>query len=449
LLEKVIKFADEFNMFPESGLVLVCVSGGADSMCLLEVMRHISFERGFSVAVTHFNHNLRGEESDRDEEFVHEYCLQCGVQFYSGDGDVMHHAKVNGLSVEAAARELRYSFFDDLAETLDAKRIVTAHTADDNTETLIINLTRGAGANGLSGIPPVRGKVIRPMLGISRQEVEQFLNERNILYVEDSTNSIDVYTRNKIRHSVIPILKEINPRLNEATMTTSALMRGDETMLSDLANLFIGDLCVGLTVNIEDILKLPVSVASRVIRKLYGGNLSYKHVMAVLDLCLNKSPSSQLSLPGMTAYRDYDLLVFEPTRLTEADGFAQLFPADGDSVIILGAGLKMSCKAVTFDGKISKVNKTFTSFLFRGIDIYGKIAVRPRREGDKIKLMGQDGTKTLKKLFIERRIPARKRSFIPVIADSKGVLAVYGLGRSDRAIPQQGDMVLQIDFEEI
>jgi len=430
-------------------MVLVCVSGGADSMCLLEALLHISYERGFSVAVLHFNHGLRGEESDRDEGFVQDYCMDCGVQFYSGDGDVQRHAKQSGQSVEAAARDLRYEFFYDMAETLGAERIATAHTSDDNTETMLINFTRGAGANGLSGIPPVRGKVVRPMLGISRDEVILFLGEREIPFVEDSTNSIDIYMRNKIRHSVIPILKEINPRLNEAAGAAAELMRADEDMLSDLADLFISDLCVGITANVVDLLNLPFAVSSRVIRKLYGGALSFKHVKAVLELCGNTNPSARLSLPGMTVYRDYDLIVFDPKQQAEEDGFAQLFPSDGDSVIILGAGLKMSCKSVACSDKISKVNKTFTSFLFKSLDIYGKITVRPRREGDKIKLVGQDGSKTLKKLFIERRIPARKRSFIPIIADSKGVLAVYGIGRSDRAAPEQGDTALEISFEEI
>ncbi|MCL2391310.1 MAG: tRNA lysidine(34) synthetase TilS [Oscillospiraceae bacterium] len=449
MIDKVLEYSDYHNMLPDSGIVLVCVSGGADSMCLLEVMRHISYERGFSVAVAHFNHKLRGAESDRDMNFVSEYCNQCGVSFYLGEGDVAAYAKNNGLSIEEAARDLRYDFFYDLAENIGAQRIATAHNADDNTETIIINLTRGAGANGLSGIPPVREQVIRPMLGVPRDEIIEFLSERGISFVEDSTNAIDIYTRNKVRHHVIPILKELNPRLNEAAATTVELMRADEEMLSDLADLFISDLCIGLMANTEDLLNLPFSVSSRVIRKLYGGNLSFRHVKSVLELCGNSNPSSKISLPKMIVYKDYDRIVFEPQQEARLEGFAQLFPSDGDSAIILSAGLKMSCKSVVFSEEMVNFNKTFTTFLFKSIDIYGKITVRPRREGDKLRLIGQDVTKTLKKLFIERRIPARKRSFVPVIADSKGVLAVYGLGRSERAVPVSGDMALQIDFEEI
>ena len=449
LIDKVLNFVDEHNMLPESGLVLACVSGGADSMCLLEVFRRISTQRGFSLAVAHFNHKLRGEESDRDEKFVRDYCEKFALAYYTQSGDVCSFAKQNGLSIETAARDMRYDFFHNLADTLAAEKIATAHNADDNTETILINLARGAGTKGISGIPPIRGKIIRPMLTITRDEIIAFLSDHGISYVEDSTNSDDVYTRNKIRHHVIPILKEINPRLNEAASITARLMREDEKMLSEMADIFIKDKRDGFSVTCEDILALPTAVSRRVIRKLYGGNLSFKHVDLVLELCKNNNPSALLSLPKMTVYKDYGRIVFGLDEEFVQEGFEEFIPLDGSSVIIPAIGLKISCKAVSFDDKIGKVNKSLTSFLFKSIDTYGTMSVRPRRAGDKIKFLGQDGTKTLKKLFIERRIPAHKRSLIPVIADSKGVLAVYGLGRGERLVPQSGDIALRIDFEEI
>ena len=449
LLKTVLAFADEYEMLPPGGLVLACVSGGADSMCLLETMLHISYERGFSVAAVHYNHGLRGEESDRDELFVREYCAKCGVPFYTGDGDVREYAGEAGLGIEAAAREMRYRFFHETAELIGAGRIATAHTADDNTETIIMNLTRGAGANGLSGIPPVRGAVVRPLLRVPRDEVMKFIGERGVPFVEDSTNALDIYTRNKIRHLVIPVLKEVNPGLNDAAGAASELLYADEDFISDIADLFITDCCAGTTADAGDLAQLPFAVSSRVIRKLYGGNLALKHVKAVLGLCLHENPSASLSLPGMTVCREYDRIVFDPGQAPSADGFAQVFPSDGDSFIILGAGLKMSCKSIIYDGKNPEINKTFTSFLFKSADICGRITVRPRREGDNIRLIGQSGTKTLKKLFIERRVPARKRAFVPVIADGEGILAVYGLGAGARAAPGPGDAALRIDFEEI
>ena len=451
LIENVLEYANEQKMLPESGLMLICVSGGADSMCLLEVMRHISYECGFTIAVAHYNHGLRGEESNRDETFVMDICEEHGIPFYSGRGNVADFAKRRGLSIEEAARDMRYDFFYKTADKLGAERIATAHTMDDNAETMILNLTRGAGANGMSGIPPVRDMVVRPLLRVSRDEIMDFIAEREILHVEDSTNDMDVYTRNKVRHAIIPLLKEINPRFNEAASTAAELFRADEEFIEDIADLFVLECCIGLTADAADLAVLPFSVSSRVIRKLYGGNLSFNHVRDVLALCAGENPSASLSLPGMTVYREYDRVIFDTLQKEGDDEFAPVYPTAGNSFIILGISLKITCESVVYDDSIkeSGVNTSFTSFLFKTLDICGKISVRSRREGDTIRLKGTNGTKTLKKLFIEKRVPVRKRSLIPVICDDEGVLGIYGLGVGDRAIPEPGDSAVLIMFEEI
>jgi len=449
LIDKILRFADEHEMLPDAGLLLVCVSGGADSMCLLEALLESLRTKKFVVGAAHFNHRLRGSESDRDEAFVREHCIARGVPFFPGGGDVRMYASRNGLGLEEAARDMRYGFFFETAEKTGAERIATAHTMDDNTETMLLNLVRGTGTNGLSGIPPVRDNIIRPMLHVSRDEVMRFVAERAIPYVEDSTNSQEIHTRNRIRHSVVPVLKDINPRLNDAAAVAAELMRDDEDLISDIADLFISECCVGLTADAADLAVLPVSVSRRVIRKLYGGSLSFKHVKSVLALCAQENPSASLSLPGMTVYREYERVVFSPEQVAAAEGFAPVFPADGNSVVILGLGLRISCTAVVYDDGFDIIDESFTSFIFKSIDICGKITVRPRREGDTIRLLGQGNTKTLKKLFIERRVPARKRAQIPVIADDNGVLAVYGIGIGDRALPEYGEIALKIDFEEL
>jgi len=451
LIQKVLDYTNEHDMLTDADTVLICVSGGADSMCLLEIMRHISYEYGFDIAVAHYNHKLRGEESDRDETFVMERCEEHGIPFYSGRGDVAMFAKRRGLCIEEAARDMRYEFFYDTAELTGAGRIATAHTMDDNAETIVLNLARSAGANGLSGIPPVRDFVIRPLLRISREDVIAFINEREIPYVEDSTNTLDIYTRNKVRHTIIPMFKELNPRFNEAASTAAELLRADEELIADLADLFIRDCCAGLTTEAADLAVLPFSVSSRVIRKLYGGSLSYNHVKDVLALSAGDNPSASLSLPGMIVYREYNRLIFNPAQNESEEEFAPVYPTIGNSFIILKLGLKITCKSVVYDDSMSKseINKTFTTFLFKNIDICGKMSVRSRSAGDRIRLKGQNCTKTLKKLFIEKRIPVRKRNLIPVISDEEGVLGIYKLGVSERAVPKPGDTTIMIIFEEV
>jgi tRNA(Ile)-lysidine synthase len=451
LIRRVLDYINEHEMLPETGLVLVCVSGGADSMCLLEIMRHISYELGLSIAVAHYNHKLRGEESDRDETFVMDICQAHGIPFYSGRGDVEDYAKKNNLGIEEAARDMRYEFFYEMTGRTGAVKIVTAHTMDDNAETVIINLARGAGANGMSGIPPARDIIIRPLLRVSRADVMAFISDRGIPFVEDSSNQLNIFTRNKVRNTIVPLIKEINPRFNEAASTAAELLRADEEFIADIADLFVLECCIGLTANAADLAVLPFSVSSRVIRKLYGGNLSFSHVKDVLALCAGENPSASLSLPGMVVYREYDRVIFDINPKSGDDEFAPVYPTVGSSFFILGPGLKITCKSVIYDDKMYTTSdaSALNIFLFKSIDICGKISVRSRREGDSIKLKGQSGTKTLKKLFIEKRVPARKRSLVPVISDDEGVLGIYGLGVGERAAPKKGDAAILIIFEEI
>ena len=206
ILNTMKSMISKYNMLPHQELVLLAVSGGADSMCLLALMSELARTHDFSIAVVHFNHHLRGAESDQDARFVKAYCKNHNITCYTGEGDVSQFAKSNGFSIEEAARDMRYQFFFETADKIGAARIVTAHTADDNLETVILNLTRGSGLQGLCGIPPVRGKLIRPLLMTTRKEIEEYLIENDIPHVTDSSNFEDLYNRNKIspqRHSCL------------------------------------------------------------------------------------------------------------------------------------------------------------------------------------------------------------------------------------------------------
>ncbi|MFQ9556217.1 MAG: tRNA lysidine(34) synthetase TilS [Oscillospiraceae bacterium] len=218
--------------------VLCAVSGGVDSMYLLHRMAELGAQRGFTVGCAHFNHGLRGVESDRDEAFVRAQCEKLGVPFYAGRGDV---TSVRGMGTEAAARELRYAFLTHCADEHGYDWIATAHTADDNAETLLLNLARGCGLRGLTGIPPQRGKLLRPMLDTTRAQAEAYLTARAIPHVEDSTNAADTYARNRVRHHAVPALESVNTAFVQHTSDTAALLREDERFLSGLAANFWPD----------------------------------------------------------------------------------------------------------------------------------------------------------------------------------------------------------------
>ena len=198
---QVLKAIERFSLLDNRNIT-VALSGGADSMALLSVLLEIKGEFSLNITAAHFNHRIRGAEADRDEAFVKEYCEKKGVELFLGSGDVPSYAKEQGLSLELAARELRYEFLKSVSKG----NVATAHTASDNAETVIFNLTRGSGAEGLCGIPPKRDIFIRPLILATREQIEEYCKENDIPFVNDSTNFCDDYTRNKIRHNVIPVL---------------------------------------------------------------------------------------------------------------------------------------------------------------------------------------------------------------------------------------------------
>jgi tRNA(Ile)-lysidine synthase len=442
-ITSVLSLIDEYNMIKHGDSVLCCVSGGADSMCLLHILFSLREKLGITVSAAHFNHNLRGEESDGDENFVVEYCRKLGVPIYIGSGDVHSEAERTGRGVEETARAMRYDFFYAVAKEQNINRIATAHNADDNLETVLMRIGRGTGLLGLGGIPPVRDSIIRPLLTLTRASIEDYLLENSIPHREDSTNFSDDYSRNKIRHHVMPVLREINPEASSVSANMTRLLRKDNDFLTELSRKFLEENYKDGYISASALGNAPFSVSSRAIRSICGDGLSYDHVVSILNLAKSKNPSDKLSIPGMTLRREYDKLVFGDI---ERKTFSPVeLPIDGKITIPEINAIFIS-KSTILHGTIYK---SLTSFLFKWESICGKIVVRPRISGDTILMSEKSGTKSLKKLFIEKKIPAHVRDSIPIIADDVGPLAIPGIGCSLRVKPEDGDKILNITFEEI
>lgn len=444
-LNKMSAFAAKYDMLPSGCRILAAVSGGADSMCLLDSLLALSAKGGFTVCAAHYNHRLRGAESDADEAFVRDFCLEKGIDFLAGGGDVAGAAAESGRGIEETARDMRYAFLKSAAESLGCSKIATAHSSGDNAETMLINLARGAGTKGLSGIPPVRGNIVRPILCMTRTEIEAQLKSRGVSHREDSSNAADDYTRNRLRHHVIPLLCEINPAFFSSAATAAGLLADDEAYLSSQAEAFI-EKCGGRKLGrlpADALAALPLPVARRAVRLMCPKELSASHVKAVLDICTSENPSASADIPGMTVRREYGDVVFGGDV---PSGFEAFTIAPGQCRIIPESGLRVICSETVC---VEKVHKSLNTFLFQKASVYGKISIRPRRTGDIIRLCRSNGSKTLKKLFIERKIPASKRALVPVIADDNGPLAIYSLGADSRAAANPGDPVLKIEFEEI
>ena len=387
MLNKLREFSRQQGLIQSGDKIVCAVSGGADSMALLWALYLLKEEWDLDVSAAHFNHRLRGAESDRDEAFVREFCDGYGIPLHVGSGTIVPGKK----GLEAAARDARYAFLRSLPG-----KIATAHTADDNAETLLMHLVRGTGLKGLGGITPQNGNVIRPMLSITRQEIEDFLAEYAVDHITDSSNNGDDFLRNRIRHHVMPLLKEENPRLSQNLSAMALRLRHDEEALAQQAA-FEGE------PQVEVLRNMAPAVRARALEKFLKDSGVKEpeavHIRQADALVFSENPSARANFPGgLIIGRKYDILAVvsgEPSHIPY-----RISCAPADSII--------------------NTTQTFT------VVPMGNVYIRARQTGDAIRLPG--GTKTLKKLFIDRKIPASQRNRIPVICDDQGILAVGGIG---------------------
>lgn len=418
--------------------MLCAVSGGADSVALLHFL---ASRRDVETVAAHFNHCLRAEESDRDEEFVRSLCERLGVKCVTERGDVAAFARENGRGVEDAARVLRYDFLCRTAESEGCSRIATAHNADDNAETVLLNLSRGTGLKGLCGIPPVRGIIVRPLLQTTRAEIEGYLEENGLEHIEDSTNALDDYSRNRIRHHVSPVLGEINPAFAEAVARMTETLREDEEYISSAAAAFVEEKAEGNSIPAGETMALAPSVRMRVFRMMHGGELSAVHCRAIENLCLVRSVHAHADVPGMRVTREFDRLVFASER---AEAIEPREVKVGERVYLPELDAYISCEFVP---SCAEIHKSLNTFFFKSENICGTITLASRSEGDKIRLEGRNCTKSLKKLFSEAKMSINERIQCPVIYDEAGVIAVMGFGVAQRCAAQPGDDCITVKIE--
>ncbi|NLV87056.1 MAG: tRNA lysidine(34) synthetase TilS, partial [Clostridiales bacterium] len=394
------------------------------------------------VQAAHLNHQLRGKASDRDESFVREYCEKRGLVCHVGRGDVSAFAEENCLGTEEAARILRYEFLEKTADEIGADRIATAHTADDNAETMLFNLTRGSGLRGLCGIPPVRGRIVRPILTVSSEEVLKYLEEKGIPHVEDETNTDEAFSRNKIRRRVVPELRQLNPSFDKVCLRTAELLRQDEEFLRSLAEDFIEKNFKNGEVSAVFLAELPKPVSSRVLSLITKGEISSRHIEAVLKLASGKAQRGFADIPKMRVAREGDRLIFDYTKPSILE----------EKVLELDKNLRLSEGEFeifsSFIPRCEEIHNSFNIFSFKSAGICGNITVGPRLEGEKIRLSGRGCTKSLKKLFSEAGMSPTEKELTPVFRDEKGPIAIFGFGIAERCLPEKGDDIIKIEINK-
>lgn len=436
-MEAVAAFCRRWEMLPRGGLVLCAVSGGRDSMALLHYLRVRREAEGFALAAAHFNHCLRAG-ADRDEAFVRAVCRDWGISLAVGREDVGAFARETGRSLEDAARTLRYRFLEEEADRLGAARIAVAHHRRDNAETVLLHLLRGSGLRGLGGMAPVRGRIVRPLLDTDRADIEAYIRENSVPYVEDETNTDTRYTRNRLRLEVLPLLEEIAPGCGDRMAHMAELLRAEETYLEDRTQALLPpeDGGAAVTLAAPVLLGQEEAIRRRLVRSMarrLGVELTAAQTEAVLDL----GTGGCLDLPGgLRAFRERHRLTIRrvpplPPPLPLRPGtqrwgpwtvLVETEPGEGHS---REEPLTLALSAETAGEGLA----------IGSWDGTGRLAV-------------ENGSRTIKRLFADRGVPVDRREEHPVLYAGGRPVAVFGVAVDRDHRPRPGAARVRITLEE-
>lgn len=459
LIQQVKQTIKEWKMLSGGQTVVAAVSGGADSVVMLHLLLELAEEFGLRIIVAHMDHGLRGEESRRDHGFVKELARSLGLEFVSKR---LKKGELKGLggSPQEAARVKRYAFLSDAALKYKAQRVALGHTSDDQAETVIMRLLKGSSLSGLSGIPPVRGIFVRPLIQTSRASVEEHAREQGIAFVTDSTNLTVKYLRNRVRLELIPMLaKEYNPSIKETLARTALVLSNDDDFIEKAAIKAFGAALIeqraGMVVFDRGKLKrMHRALSARVfLASVHSlgveGELGSLHVDAFFGIMNGRRPNASISLPGGAgARREYGRMIVEanlPVKL----------PADA-----LISGLPLALPGLTriqgiglIEAKLVKPPKKFTTgrgtawFDYDALRECGPVTVRQARPGDRMVPFGMEGHRKLKDIFIDSKMPLIERKRTPVVSVGKEVLWLAGLRQSSRfSVGAQTRRALRLDF---
>ena len=423
--KKIYNTIKSGELLNEGERVLVGLSGGADSVCLTHALYSMREELGIQLFTAHLNHGLRGTEAERDAGEAKRFSETLGIECTLETADMRAYAKKNGISEETAGRELRYDFFERIAKEKNIDKIATAHNRNDNAETIVMNFIRGSGLSGLCGIPKRRGNIIRPLLNVSRTEIEEYCRAEGLSYVTDSTNLTDDYTRNKIRHILLPEIEKFNPNFIETVTKNADLIADDDAFIARTAEKEYAENVSGGSINIDALEKLDISVKRRVIRKMIseirsGRDLSADYIADVIALAEKNRTGSMLNLPdGVQARIEYGKLIIELTK-HETDSFEYRLEI-GKETYIPEMGIIIKAEKTEKSGK-----------LCFAAGENAEIAVRSRRAGEVFYPEGMSGKKKIKDYFINEKIPRAERPKTGLLTIDGEIAYIIGKRRDRR-----------------
>lgn len=450
MITKVFNLISKYKMLENTDIVIIGLSGGADSIALTHLLHSISVKNNFNIIAVHINHRIRDNEAERDESFVRDFCKSLDIELIVKRIEVLSLSKKLKLGTEETGRKVRYEVFKEISCQNPNSKIATAHTLSDNVETVFMRLASGTGLKGACGIPPVRENIIRPLLDIKREEIESYCRENNLRYVNDSSNFERNYTRNKIRLDIIPKFKNINSDFEANMGRFIDSVYQDESYLNSLAENKLKEISTKNGFDIEKISLLPESLKSRVLVKILEhfaeGRIEKKHILNLKKIIDKKS--GKMYFPG-------DKIVVCKNGILQLDSINTNNNADWEYLVKpLNILTEIETNIIIKTMNISeyeswKEGKEHSQYWTIDTDKLPKKAVfRNRRPGDTFKFSSRKLTKSLKKIFNEMKIPLEERGKIPLLAFESDIIWMEKLGVSKNYTPNEFTKNISIIIKE-
>jgi len=417
--------------------VLVGLSGGPDSVCLLAVLKRIKDDYNLAIHAVYVNHNLRPEEIPAEIACCREICNEMKVDFSVRSVDVKGYVKEHGINKQEAARDLRYKAFYEAAMELRADKIALAHNADDQAETIFMRLIRGAGASGLAGIPAKRGPIIRPLLEIERRDIEDFLERENLRCVIDSSNLQADYFRNKFRLMIMPELKKMNPSLIQSVSRTVSILQEEERYLGIIVTKTLMKMISRKTGTRIELFLTPMGsmdivILRRVLRRALDETeglrgISFIHIEEIIRLVKEGMSGDRIYLPrGIRVIKDYSLLVITSEEPRKIASYEINVPGE---VAIVGSGVVIR---TSFEAEGEDFGDGKSSVLLDADDMNFPLKIRPRKQGDCFFPYGFGKRKKLQDFFVDEKVPRDERDNIPLVFSGDDIIWVSGYRADDR-----------------
>jgi tRNA(Ile)-lysidine synthase len=459
---KVLKAIEKYNLINSKDNIVLGLSGGPDSLALFYVLKELQENLDFTLHAAHVNHLIRGEESDKDEEYVMNICKRYNIPFYSRKIDVKRYAKEHRLSEEEAGREIRYNFFNNILNKLGKGKIAVAHNKNDQAETVIMRFMRGTGIDGLKGMDYQNGNIIRPLLGVTRDEIERFCKDVGIEPRIDKTNLEPIYGRNKIRLELIPYMEEnFNKSIIDTLFRMSRIIKTDSDFLYQYSLDIFKDVVINkennkVCLDIEKIAKLHKSIQSRILRlsieeviKSLKG-IEEKHINDIIELISKKNTGKKLDISNDVQVRiSYNKLIIEKNTNKSSVNKYRYKIKINDSIYIQELNSFLRAQMININ-EVDLDNKTRFIRYFDYDKIKGDLLIRNRKPGDRFIPLGMNGNKKIKDFFIDEKIPREERDKIPIIQDDENILWIVGYRMSELyKITKDTKKVLLLEYKKL